>query len=135
MDTTTIGILGGMIATMTTVILTVVIYLDRARRAEILNSFSAMNERFNGFEQQVDKRFEQVDKRFEQVDRRFERLEQRINERFRRVDERFDEFTRIILAMANDIGAVKGHLGISSTVETYAAVDLPKRSRTEGVSV
>ena len=97
MDAATIGVLGAMM----TMMLTVMIYLDRARRADMVAGFAA-----------IDRRFDRVDERFVRVD-----------ERFGRMDERFDEFTGIVVALAKDVGEVKGRLGDSKPVEAFSGVD------------
>ena len=91
MDATTIGVLGGMITMMMTIMLSVMIYLDRARRADMVAGFAA-------------------------VDGRFDRFEERVNRRFDRVDERFDEFTGIVVDLAKEVGEVKGRLAVSTAV-------------------
>ncbi len=94
MDMSTIGILGGMLTLIVTIMLTVTIYLDRVRRSDIAAVVAA-----------IDKRFERSDRRFEQVDKKL------------------DELTRIMVALAKDVGEMKGRLGISVPVEPYSAVD------------
>ncbi len=98
MDAATIGVLGGMITMMMTIMLSVMIYLDRARRADMVAGFAA-------------------------VDGRFDRFEERVNRRFDRVDERFDEFTGIVVDLAKEVGEVKGRLAVSTAVEAFSRVD------------
>ena len=98
MDAATIGVLGGMITMMMTIMLSVMIYLDRARRADMVAGFAA-------------------------VDGRFDRFEERVNWRFDRVDERFDEFTGIVVDLAKEVGEVKGRLAVSTAVEAFSRVD------------
>ncbi len=93
MDTTTIGILAGMMTAMTTAMLTVTVYLDRAARNDMAAGFAALSQRFDRFEVQVHKRFDQVDKQFEQIDRRFDRIDRwfdRIDRRFEQMEKRLD---------------------------------------------
>ncbi len=94
MDMSTIGILGGMLTLIVTIMLTITIYLDRVRRSGIAAVVAA-----------IDKRFERSDRRFEQVDKKL------------------DELTRIMVALAKDVGEMKGRLGILVPVESYSAVD------------
>ena len=108
MDTATIGLLGGMITVMMTIVLTVMIYLDRARGADMAAGFAA-----------IDRRFDRVDKRFDRVDERFDR----VGKKFDRVDERFDEFTGIVVDLAREVGEVKGRSAISAPVEAFSRVD------------
>ena len=112
MDTATLGLLGGLITLMTTVMLTVMIYLDRARRADMAAGFAAMERRFDRSEERVDRRFDRVDKKFDRVDKRFDR-----------VDERFDEFTGVVVDLAREVGEVKGRLATSAPVEAFSRVD------------
>ena len=105
MDAATIGVLGGMITMMMTIMLSVMIYLDRARRADMVAGFAAVDGRFDRFEERVNRRFDRVDERFDRVD-----------ERFDRVDERFDEFTGIVVDLAKEVGEVKGRLAVSTAV-------------------
>ena len=143
MDAATIGVFGAMI----TVMLTVMIYLDRARRADMVAGFAAIGRRFDRFEERVnrhfdqvderfvrvdkrlvrvDERFDRVDERFDRVDERFVRVDKRfdrVDERFDRVDKRFDEFTGIVVGLAKDVGEVKGRLRDSKPVEAFSGVD------------
>lgn len=105
MDTATIGLLGGMITVMMTIVLTVIIYLDRARRADMAAGFAAIERRFDRSEERIDRRFDRVDKRFDHVDKRF------------------DEFTGIVVDLAREVGEVKGRLAISAPVEAFSRVD------------
>ena len=98
MDAATIGVLGGMITMMMTIMLSVMIYLDRARRADMVAGFAA-------------------------VDGRFDRFEERVNRRFDRVDARFDEFTGIVVDLSKEVGEVKGRLAVSTAVEAFSRVD------------
>lgn len=99
MDAATIGVLGGMITLTMTIMLTVMIYLDRARRSDMAAGFAAIDRRFDRFEERVGRRFDRVDRRFE------------------RVDERFDEFTGVVVDLAKDVGEVKGRLRITPPAE------------------
>lgn len=112
MDTATIGLLGGMITVMMTIVLTVMIYLDRARGADMAAGFAAIGRRFDRSEERVDRRFDRVDERFDRVDKKFDR-----------VDERFDEFTGIVVDLAREVGEVKGRLAVSAPVEAFTRVE------------
>ncbi len=105
MDAATIGVLGGMITMMMTIMLSVMIYLDRACRADMVAGFAAVDGRFDRFEERVNRRFDRVDERFD------------------RVDERFDEFTGIVVDLAKEVGEVKGRLAVSTAVEAFSRVD------------
>ena len=143
MDVATVGVLGGMITLTTTIMLTVMIYLDRARRADMAAGFAAIDKRFDRVDRRfdrvdrrfdrvdkrfdrVDKRFERVDKRFDQIDRRFGQIDRRfdqIDRRFGQSDERFDGFTSIVVDLAKDVGEVKGRLGVSAPIEAFSTID------------
>ena len=112
MDAATIGVLGGMITLTMTIMLTVMIYLDRARRTDMAAGFAAIDRRFDRFEERVGRRFDRVDRRFDRVDRRFER-----------VDERFDEFTGVVVDLAKDVGEVKGRLRTSAPTGAFSGSD------------
>ena len=79
MDIATISVLGGLMTVMTTVIVTVMLHLDRSRRADIA-TLSAIS----------DKRFEQTEQRFDQMERRFELIERRSDSRFEQIETRFE---------------------------------------------
>ena len=119
MDTATIGLLGGMITVMMTIVLTVMIYLDRARGADMAAGFAAIGRRFDRSEERVDRRFDRVDKKFDRVDERFDR----VDKKFDRVDERFDEFTGVVVDLAREVGEVKGRLAVSAPVEAFTRVE------------
>ena len=59
----------------------------------------------------LDRRFDAVDRRFEAVDRRFEA----VDHRFDAIDRRFERVKDDIKILINDVGEVKGTLGISRT--------------------
>ena len=63
MDAATVGVLGGMITLAMTIMLTVMIYLDRARRAEIVAGFAAVDRRFDRSEQRSGERFDRMEGR------------------------------------------------------------------------
>lgn len=119
MDAATIGLFIGMM----TVMLTVIIYLDRARRADMANGFVLIDKRLDLFEQEVDRRFDEVDRRFELLEQRFDRFEQEVDRRFEQVDKRFEGLTGGMVALAKDIGEVAGRSVISPPVGAYSAVD------------
>ncbi len=59
----------------------------------------------------LDRRFDAVDRRFEAVERRFDAVDRR----FDAVDRRFERVENDIKILINDVGEVKGTLGISRT--------------------
>ena len=63
----------------------------------------------------LDRRFDAVDRRFEAVDRRFDTVDRSIESRFDAVDRRFERVENDIKILINDVGEVKGALGISRT--------------------
>ena len=125
--------------------LALMIYLDRAHRAEVRAGFAQMDKRIDERFEQVDKRFEQVDNRFEQVDKRFEQVDKRfdqidnrfdqIDNRFDQVDKRFDqvdkriefsagrtdarinELNRSVIELAQGLGRVEGRTEVLTAVE------------------
>ena len=99
MDAATIGILGGMMAVMMTAILTVMIYLDRARRAVMKAGFEA-------------------------VERRLDRQEKRSEKRFDQVDERLLHLTGIVIDLAKSVGELSGRVAVSAApVEVLSAAE------------
>ena len=69
-------------------------------------------------ERRTDERFSRVDDRFDRVDDRFDRVDERFNrvdERFNRVYERFDRVENDIKILINDVGELKGAVGISTS--------------------
>lgn len=79
MDAATIGVLGGMITVTMTIMLTVMIYLDRASRADMRAGFAAVDRRFDRSEQRAGERFDRMDKRFDRMDDRFDRMDDRFD--------------------------------------------------------
>ena len=78
--------------------------------------FDAIESRFDA----VDRRFDAVDRRFDAVERRIESVERSVESRFDAVDRRFEaverRFERVgndINILINDVGEIKGILGIS----------------------
>ena len=66
----------------------------------------------------LDRRFDAVDRRFEAVERRFDAVDRRfdaVDRRFDAVDRRFERVENDIKILINDVGEVKGTLGISRT--------------------
>ena len=112
MDAATISVLGGMVTLIMTIMLTVMIYLDRARRADMAAGFVAIDRRLDRLEERVEGRFDRVDERFGRVD-----------ERFGRADKRFDESTGILVDLAKDVGEIKGRLRTSAPTEALPSVD------------
>ena len=94
MDTATIGVLGGMMTVILTVMLTVRIYLDRSRRADIAELRAEM---VSGFD--------------------------RVEKRFLQMDERFLQLTGIIVGLAEDVGELKGRVAVSVPVEAFSAAE------------
>ena len=90
--------------------LALMIYLDRAHRAEVRAGFAQMDKR-------IDERFDQVDKRFEQVDNRFEQIDKKIEFSAGRTDARINELNRSVIGLAQSVGRVEGRTEVLTTVE------------------
>ncbi len=83
----------------------------------------SVESRFDGVESRLDaieSRFDAVDRRFDAVERRIESVERSVESRFDAVDRRFEaverRFERVgndINILINDVGEIKGILGIS----------------------
>ena len=53
--------------------------------------FQKVDDRFVQMEQKMDDRFQKVDDRFQKVDDRFIQMEQKMDDRFQKVDDRFEK--------------------------------------------
>ena len=99
-----------------TVNMMVLIYLDRARRADMKAGFAEVNQRFN----EVDARFDRQDERF---DKRFDRQEARFDKRFDRVDGRLLHLIGLVVELARGVGEITGRVAVSTPVEVGSAAD------------
>ena len=134
MDAATIGILGGMM----TVNMMVLIYLDRARRADMKAGFAEVNQRFNEVggrfdrqDERFDKRLDQQDERFDKrldqqearFDKRFDRQEARFDKRFDRVDGRLLHLIGLVVELARGVGEITGRVAVPAPVDVGSAAD------------
>ena len=89
--------------------------LDRhlqAFRAEVLQQFSKVDDRFVQMEQKMDDRFQKVDDRFVQMeqkmDDRFVQMKQDLNDRFQKVDDRFEKVEASLKQVNNTLLMLSG---------------------------
>lgn len=106
MDLVAISILGGMMTVMTTVMVTVIIYLDRTRRAEMNAGFARADTRMD----QLDNRMDRMEERMDRLDNRMDRMEERMD----RLDERMDHLITIVIDLAKTVGELKGRVRTTS---------------------
>ena len=83
--------------------LALMIYLDRARRADTRAGFAQIDRRFERFDQRIDKRFDQV--------------ERKIEASATRTDGRINELNRSVIELAQSVGRVAGRTEILTAVE------------------
>ena len=124
MDLVTISILGGMMTVTTTVMVTVMIYLDRTRRAEMNAGFMRVETRTDQLDDRMGRMDKRIGERMDRLDERMDRMDERMGERIDRLDERMDHLITIVIDLAKTVGELKGRAWRASPpVEALSTAD------------